>query len=433
MAAGAAVALVVAAVGFVWGLPAKVSVRRSTDAGYLEAGRAATVTIELSNDGRLAVAAATVVETVPQALAEPDPALDDQTAGSQLHPRNRDGRGSSTRHLAVPALRAGERAMLTYPVRAHRRGRFTVGPLRLRVTDPFEVARRITRYPSTKELVVYPPVEALSGEPSGQPGDLGANKRRRTAAITGEFATMREYVRGDDLRRVHWPSTARRQQLMVRQDEQAWRTETTVLCAAMGQSSVDRVAAVTASVVSHLIGRGHRLRLLTPEGQHAAEQGELPALLERLADLQPAQPSHLAGLADRISRAGRPGMLVAVVAASAGGFTEGAAQGRGRNAGATLDAAAAPDESSRLALAGQAFTRQVGLVVGTGQGGAWRAARTAESLRGLGWMAAPVGPTDVLADRWAQLDASRTPHSFASRPDAGQSGPRPPKTDGARV
>src|SRR5439155_17650979 len=109
------------------------------------------------------------------------------------------------------------------------RGRFTLGPLSILITDPFGLARVRMGNPSTNDLIVYPAVEdldrwSLSMHGAGA-GESSVRQLHRSAA---EFYTMREYVTGDDLRRIHWPSVARTGQLMIRQDESSRRSIATV-------------------------------------------------------------------------------------------------------------------------------------------------------------------------------------------------------------
>ncbi|GMA85433.1 hypothetical protein GCM10025868_06830 [Angustibacter aerolatus] len=120
--------------------------------------------------------------------------------------------GLGTRpRFVLPGLEPGERRAIAYPVRSPRRGRYAVGPLSLTLTDPFGMGRHRRSFTSRDLLVVTPAVVrlpriALAGDWNGS-GDT----RPRSVSATGEDdVTTREYHQGDDLRRVHWRSTARR-------------------------------------------------------------------------------------------------------------------------------------------------------------------------------------------------------------------------------
>jgi uncharacterized protein (DUF58 family) len=101
-----------------------------------------------------------------------------------------------------------------------RRGRFRLGPVVISSSDPlglFEFQRRLVR---TGSIVVYPatvPVRSFP-EPVGfLPG--GDALRRRTHHVTTNAAGVREYVPGDGFNRIHWPSTAHKNRLIVKEFE----------------------------------------------------------------------------------------------------------------------------------------------------------------------------------------------------------------------
>ena len=89
---------------------------------------------------------------------------------------------------------------------------------------------------------------------------------------------MREYRRGDDLRRVHWRSSARVGELMVRREEQPWQSRATVFLdnragAHRGQgiaSSLEAAVSAAASIAVHLSQRGFTVRLVTATGEDPA-------------------------------------------------------------------------------------------------------------------------------------------------------------------
>ncbi len=119
---------------------------------------------------------------------------------------------------------------VSYRVRSDLRGRYPLGPLQLRLTDPFGMCELTRSFSATDTLTVVPRVEALppvrlAGEGSGY-----GESRTRALALAGEDDVIpRGYRHGDDLRRVHWRSTARYGELMVRREEQPHRARCTVL------------------------------------------------------------------------------------------------------------------------------------------------------------------------------------------------------------
>lgn len=100
------------------------------------------------------------------------------------------------------------------------RGRFRLGPLTLHSGDPlgiFSVNQPLT---DTSQLIVYPMVvDLVSFEPSIAQLSGGEARHRRTYQITSNVAGVREYVHGDSLNRIHWPTTARARRFMVKEFE----------------------------------------------------------------------------------------------------------------------------------------------------------------------------------------------------------------------
>jgi uncharacterized protein (DUF58 family) len=100
------------------------------------------------------------------------------------------------------------------------RGRFTLGPVTLTSGDPFGLFRVSRKIPATSTVVVYPATVELRAFPLpvGQlPG--GDALRRRTHYVTTNASGVRDYAPGDGFNRIHWPSTARRDRLIVKEFE----------------------------------------------------------------------------------------------------------------------------------------------------------------------------------------------------------------------
>jgi len=101
-----------------------------------------------------------------------------------------------------------------------RRGRYRLGPMTLRSSDPFGIFPRVREIPAAHHVVVLPMIVPLEGFPipSGRlPG--GEALRRRTHQITPNASGVRDYVPGDSFSRIHWRSTARLRRLIVKEFE----------------------------------------------------------------------------------------------------------------------------------------------------------------------------------------------------------------------
>jgi uncharacterized protein (DUF58 family) len=98
------------------------------------------------------------------------------------------------------------------------RGQFSLGPWALHTADPLGIFRVTIPYPITNEIVIHPPIHTQlpiplpAGQSSGR-----AKARERSWQATINAATVREYQTHDPLHWIHWPSTARHDDLFVRQ------------------------------------------------------------------------------------------------------------------------------------------------------------------------------------------------------------------------
>jgi len=154
----------------------------------------------------------------------------------------------------------------------------------------------------------------------------GDNRPRAFAIGSAEDVTVREYRRGDELRRVHWRSSARTGELMVRREEQPWQSRATVFLdnrirAHRGQgiaSSLEAAVSAVASIAVHLSQRGFTVRLVTASGEdpntpwhfREAELNTGP-LLETLAVVQSESRPHIE--TDWLAEPSHGGLIVAVV------------------------------------------------------------------------------------------------------------------------
>ncbi|MEH1098439.1 DUF58 domain-containing protein [Micromonospora sp. CPCC 205561] len=123
------------------------------------------------------------------------------------------------RAVPVPLLRLrpGRDTTVRYDVPTSRRGVVPVGPLRVTRRDPLGLVALARPYGGTVPVWVHPRVHPLSAVPTGAGRSLdGRVDRVPHGSIT--FDSLREYVVGDELRRVHWRTSARVGELMVREN-----------------------------------------------------------------------------------------------------------------------------------------------------------------------------------------------------------------------
>jgi uncharacterized protein (DUF58 family) len=230
-----------------------------------------------------------------------------------------DGRSAS---VVVAPLGAGETVRATYRLPTDRRGILRVGPLAVEVADPFGLASASTRGAPVAELTVWPAIEDIPSLPhtTGDDPHGGADHPNTLTAAGEDFYALRAYVLGDDLRHVHWKSTARRDELMVRQDEMPWQGRATVLLDTRADAhtpeTFERAVSAAASIVVACSRRRFLLRLVTTGGDDSgmgAGAGHVEGILERLATVALDRSGHLAGAASALRRAGAGGGAIAVL------------------------------------------------------------------------------------------------------------------------
>ncbi|MEV6929935.1 DUF58 domain-containing protein [Dactylosporangium sp. NPDC051485] len=183
----AAVAALVFAAGYVWWRP-RLTVERGVEPDRVMRGESSTVTLRVGNASRL--------------------------RGATLVAHDRCGPVS----IPVPLLRlkAGGETTAQYQVPTARRGVVAIGPLRVVRRDPLGLLFLARGYGGTAQVWVYPRVHRLDAVPTGVQRSLdGRDDKVPHGTIT--FDTLREYVVGDELRRVHWRTSAKVGELMVRE------------------------------------------------------------------------------------------------------------------------------------------------------------------------------------------------------------------------
>ena len=329
--------------------------------------------------------------------------------------------------FVVDRLAGASRTMFRYRVHGTRRGRHTLGPLRLRLLDPFGLVERSAVGTDTAPLVVVPRVIPLpaSGLTAGHGG--GGEGARRSIAVHGEDdVSTREYRHGDDLRKVHWRATARTGELMVRLEERPWRAQATLLLDTRARAhliaprtaerrrtgppgdhcpppdSLEWLIEAAASIGTSLSRRGSVLRVVTDAGElvPASGRGQLGPddLLDRLASVRPSRAAGLAAGVDLLCRAAGDGPVVCLLGAVGPDDVVDLIRGR---SGPTADFAVLLDLGSWADAAPARGRRAVAASARTTLAGQRDAA--AALLRASGWRVAVARADQSVPDVWAAL------------------------------
>jgi len=205
-----------------------------------------------------------------------------------------DGRRWARFRLAP--LRAGEGGASAYRPPTNRRGLFNLGPLQIVRTDPLGLVSRTFELPDQDTLTVYPRIESIAPLPHTRGADpRGGSVTSASFGPSGEeFHALRPYVMGDDMRRVHWKSSARTEDLLIRQDELPWEGRATVVvdlrASVHNESSFEGAMSAAASIATACISAGLELRLIGTDGVdtgHGTGRHHLDRILERLAAWEP--------------------------------------------------------------------------------------------------------------------------------------------------
>jgi uncharacterized protein (DUF58 family) len=218
----------------------------------------------------------------------------------------------------VARLKKRESTTATYRVTCRPRGVYRVGPTTVRTNDPLGLAEMSAGTGPVDRIVVYPAVEDLTGFPivRGQDPAMQASRPEHSRRGGEDFYTLREYQRGDDLRRVHWRSSAKTDELMIRQLETPWQSRALVLldvrsASYESQDAFEKAVSGAATIVTHLVGAGFDADLWAGDAE-PIDASRYSSAMERLALVQPDPAIDIEAIAGRIRQKGGGGALVIV-------------------------------------------------------------------------------------------------------------------------
>lgn len=211
-----------------------------------------------------------------------------------------------------------------------RRGVFTLGPLSICTSDPFGLFSVQIEYPYQESFTVYPPVSALPRIELPRGVSSGASRAHYpTSNLTTDAASVRQYVPGDPLNRIHWRSTARHGDIHIKEFDlrpsgDLWLIldlDRTVQLGE-GEQSTEEYAVILAASLAYralrenravgLVGFDTRRAMLRP----ARGQSQLWQLLRTLADVSAEGVSPLAEVLQQVAPVLGRGMTAAVITAS---------------------------------------------------------------------------------------------------------------------
>lgn len=292
--------------------------------------------------------------------------------------------------VRVDASAAGRVTDSAYEIRPYRRGQYVLDGYRFGFGDLFGFWRWSVRVPHASALTVTPRVVALPPAHALTYGAMGETPIPQTAVSGPDDVLVREYRPRDDVRRIHWPSTARHGTLMVRREEAAWEPTAWVLLDARAgahpvvgdeRPGFEVLVSAAASIGLRLLDDGYTVTLVDTEGvRHEVAAGlpDAPASwVEPLADAEPSPAEDLSAATIRLARAGAEHRVVALLG--------------------VLDARS----TDLLTAAGGPRQHRVAFVLSPPPADHADYRAEAEALAAHGWEVRALGSLDALPHAWA--------------------------------
>jgi len=318
--------------------------------------------------------------------------------------------------FVLAPLRNRESRTVSYRIPRLPRGRYRIGPLQIRLTDPFGLVEVTRSFTATSEFVTAPAIERLGPADLPRTDDRGGSGSSHSIGSQGaEDASTRQYRIGDDLRKIHWRSTARTGSMMVRQEERPWQGQAAVLLDLRAAAhtllpddppeldprllaSLEWAVSAAASIGASTLNSGQRFTLATdPRQRRAVRFDTQDALLGHLADALPQRTGTLDPLLTQLRGSAETTSTMAVLGrvdhASLARLTAGAPHGQEHAPAAlVLDV-----ETWRLPL------EDSGAEPPPPPEGFLPAAAAAAALLNAGWRAVVVPRGDSVAGAWHAL------------------------------
>ena len=199
--------------------------------------------------------------------------------------------------VAIPSLRPDRAVSVPYRIPTHRRGTLSIGPLAIERRDPLGLWHARRPLGRAVTLLVQPHVTPLDPRPSGRARHIDGPVSNDSTKGTQTFHSLREYTPGDDIRHVHWRSTARTGTMMVREHVDTSEPTTVVVLDLRAEryrgDRFEEAVDVVASVAAASQDRRFPVRVVTSTGRSVAVRsgqrgGELADFLTSVQPLDEA-------------------------------------------------------------------------------------------------------------------------------------------------
>ena len=291
--------------------------------------------------------------------------------------------GLGSAHFVGDIIEPNDPMVARYEVLCRPRGVYRIGPATVEVKDVLGLAEAGGSAGKIDRLVVYPAVEDLDGLPlvRGQDPNLNTSKASFSHVGGEDFFTLREYQRGDDLRRVHWPTSAKRDDLMIKQLEMPWQSRALVLLDRRRQSysspeAFEHAVRGIASVTRHLFRSGFSPTVWTgvSQGTPVTNAQAYAIAMEELATVQADADLDLRSQVTRMRRSGMAGGALVLVTGNPDDDDLAVYRVLGRDFVKTLIMAVAEDTNEAILAFGRAGAITIRSDANTLWSPAWREA-----------------------------------------------------------
>lgn len=212
-------------------------------------------------------------------------------------------------------LAGGEAARLLYAIRFPVKGKIRVGPVRVRLEDPFGLHYRDTSFETVDDLTIYPKQEDIKSAmtKSKYPLIISGDYQVGQPGLGSDFFALRDYIVGDSIRDIDWKASARTKGLVVKQRERESYAVVTIILDTREVSKVGTLrhnslvygARAAASIAAYLFDRRDKVRFVTygdgiHEIQSTTPDRQMPEILEVLTAAEGAGAITLNEVVERI-------------------------------------------------------------------------------------------------------------------------------------
>jgi hypothetical protein len=179
--------------------------------------------------------------------------------------------GKGVAEFQLPAMKPKDEQEELFAVPTNRRAVIVAGPAESVRGDQLGLLRRAVRWTDPVELFVHPRTARIAASAAGLVRDLEGQVSKKITNNDIAFHALRPYVPGDDRRYVHWRTSARIGQLMVRQFEETRRSQLTMIHSTRAShyasdDEFELAISVTASIAAQVITDGTQMNVVSDVG-----------------------------------------------------------------------------------------------------------------------------------------------------------------------